>query len=87
MEFSPDNSDLVREIAEFIQHNISRFPEEELDTETPLISSGLIDSFNLIKLILFLEERYQVTIDPSEVIPSDFETIALTIGVVNERKS
>jgi acyl carrier protein len=35
-----------------------------LSAESPLFSSGLIDSFGLLELIAFLEDSYGVTIDP-----------------------
>lgn len=35
-----------------------------LSPESPLFSSGVIDSFGLLELIAFLEDTYGVTIDP-----------------------
>jgi acyl carrier protein len=35
-----------------------------LSAESPLFSSGVIDSFGLLELIAFLEDAYGVTIDP-----------------------
>jgi acyl carrier protein len=35
-----------------------------ISAESPLFSSGVIDSFGLLELIAFLEDTYGVTIDP-----------------------
>jgi acyl carrier protein len=35
-----------------------------LSAESPLFSTGVIDSFGLLELIAFLEDEYGVTIDP-----------------------
>jgi acyl carrier protein len=35
-----------------------------LGADSPLFSSGVIDSFGLLELIAFLEDAYGVTIDP-----------------------
>ena len=40
-----------------------------------LISSGLIDSLSILKLIGHLEEKLAVTIPPDDLQPDDFETI------------
>ena len=63
---------------------IERFIVEELlvgdsraqiTSDTSLISSGVIDSLSLIRLINFIEEHFRVTIEDEEVIPDNFETI------------
>jgi acyl carrier protein len=40
-----------------------------------LISSGLIDSLSLLRLIGSLEKKLSVTIPPDDLQPDDFETI------------
>ncbi len=42
-----------------------------------LISSGLIDSLSLLKLIGSLEKKLSVTIPPDDLQPDDFETIEI----------
>ena len=40
---------------------------DSLDDSTPLITGGVLDSIATIKLISFLEERFGVQIEPSEM--------------------
>ena len=40
---------------------------DSLDDSTPLITGGVLDSIATIKLIAFLEERFGVQIEPSEM--------------------
>jgi acyl carrier protein len=40
---------------------------DSLDDSTPLITSGVLDSIATIKLIAFLEERFGVQVEPSEM--------------------
>jgi acyl carrier protein len=49
----------------------------ELEPDTSLISSGIIDSLSLIRLINFIESRFNVTIEDDEVTPDNFETLNL----------
>lgn len=40
-----------------------------------LISSQNLDSLALLRLILFLEEQFGITIEDGELIPDNFQTI------------
>jgi len=47
----------------------------ELDADTPLVSSGLIDSFALIDVLLELEKVTERRIPASRVSPKDLNTV------------
>jgi len=38
----------------------------ELAVDTPLISSGVLDSLATVRLVAFLEDQYHITIEPHE---------------------
>ncbi|MBI4911757.1 MAG: acyl carrier protein [Acidobacteria bacterium] len=48
---------------------------EGVTLDTPLISSGLIDSLNVAKLLLLLEERFHRVVDPAEIGADNFDTL------------
>ena len=39
---------------------------EELAAETPLITGGILDSISTLKLVVFLEEQFQITVEAHE---------------------
>ncbi len=47
-----------------------------LRPETPLLSSGIIDSLRVAELLAVLGAKYGVAIDPSEVGVDNFDTAA-----------
>ena len=47
-----------------------------LDENTPLVSSGLIDSMALVDLLLELEKITHLRIPPSKVQPKDMDTVS-----------
>lgn len=47
-----------------------------IDPEASLISSGVIDSLALLRLINFVEEQFGVTVGDDEVVPDNFETLS-----------
>jgi len=56
---------------------IVRQPSSPLDEDTPLVSSGLIDSLGLLDVLVKLEELTQLRIPPGKVQPKDLDTVAL----------
>ena len=48
-----------------------------IDENTPLVSSGLIDSMTLVDLLVKLEDITRMRIPPGKVQPKDMDTIAL----------
>ncbi len=53
-----------------------RKPGLEIDENTPLVSSGLIDSMALVDLLLKLEELTRKRIPAAKVQPKDMDTVA-----------
>jgi acyl carrier protein len=51
-------------------------PGLALDENTPLVSSGLIDSMALIDLLVKLEDITHMRIPPGKVQPKDMDTVA-----------
>ena len=66
----------AQEMAEHIVRLI-RKPKVVIDENTPLVSSGLIDSMALVDLLLKLEDLTHMRIPPGKVQPKDMDTIAL----------
>jgi acyl carrier protein len=57
--------------------------EIHLDENTPLISSGIVDSFSMVSLKRFLEKKYQISIPDEEASPEAFNTVTSIIALVN----
>lgn len=60
---------------------------DELKDDTPLITGGVLDSIATVQLMLFLEERYGVTLEAHELDPEHLDTIADISGLVLSKQS
>ena len=60
--------------------------EMDLDENTSLISSGIVDSFSMVSLKRFLEKKYEITIPDAEASTEAFDTVASIIEIVNRHK-
>lgn len=49
--------------------------EEGLDVTDDLLSSGILDSMAMIKLISFAEETYNIKVAPEEMIIENFMSV------------
>jgi acyl carrier protein len=69
---------MTEEAQQMIEHIVQliRKPGVSLDENTPLVSSGLIDSMSLIDLLLKLEDLTHMRIPAGKVQPNDLDTVA-----------
>jgi acyl carrier protein len=47
----------------------------DIGPDTSLISSGVLDSLSLIRLINFVEDQFNLVVEDDDVVPDNFETI------------
>jgi acyl carrier protein len=76
-------------ILEYIKNEYLDEEEAEdmkLDENTPLISSGIVDSFSMVSLKRFLEKKYSVSLPDEEATPQAFDTVNNIIALVNKHK-
>jgi len=79
--------DIMNALSEFIARDILKQPSRRINPQDKLISSGLIDSFHLVDLALFIEDNFGVHIDDAELNASVFDTLDELVALVNERKA
>lgn len=68
---TPEAQQMMDHIATLI-----RKPNLTIDENTPLVSSGLIDSMALVDLLQKLEDLTHTRISPGKVQPKDLDTVA-----------
>lgn len=49
--------------------------DQEITPDTPLISSGIVDSFSMVSLKRFLEKKYSISIPDDRATPEAFDTV------------
>lgn len=74
---------MTNTILEYIRREfIEEGSDAEIDASSPLVSSGIIDSFSMLSLKLFLERRYGVLIPNEQATPRAFETVENIVALV-----
>jgi acyl carrier protein len=79
-------------MSEEMQQEITRFIVEEvlddadnLSPDQPLLT-GLLDSFGLMSLLAFIEERYDVAIPNNEVVTANFKSVEVLAAFVESKQ-
>ena len=74
-------------LSEYIRTQVLKRPRYELGDNDPLISSGLIDSFHLVDLSLFVEEAFGVRIDDTELNAETFDSLSELAALIRQRRA
>ena len=79
-------SDMKETIRNFIQSDIAN-DNESISYDTPLMSSGIIDSITALQLVSFLEDTFKIEFQPHEVDQENLETIYTIAKFVASKQS
>jgi acyl carrier protein len=63
-------------------------PEEDpsqLTEDTPLLTGGVLDSIATVKLVVFLEQQFNIEVQPHETVVDNLETIARIAAFVRTK--
>ena len=77
---------ITSSLAAFIAEKILKQPNRVIAGEDSLISSGLIDSFSLMDLALFVEDTFGVRIEDTELNADTFDTLTQLAALIESRK-
>ncbi len=78
--------DIIDLLADKIAKNLLKDPKLKLTSNEPLISSGLLDSFNLVDLALLVEDEFGVRIEDFELTSDTFDTLEELAQLIVERQ-
>ena len=76
--------DIEREIRSFLVNNFLFGRTEEWRDHVSLLGN-VIDSTGAIELVTFLQDRFAITVEDTEVVPENFDTLENVVAYV-ERK-
>jgi acyl carrier protein len=80
-------SDILEQISAYIATKIIKQPNRAIDPSEPLISSGLIDSFSLMDLALFVEDTFGVRVEDTELNADTFDNLTQLASLIESRKA
>jgi len=79
-------SDTITQLATFLATDILKQPDRTIAPDESLISSGLIDSFSLMDVALFVEDTFNVRIEDTELNADTFDNLTQLAALIESRK-
>ena len=80
------NDSLLSALEQYIASKILKQPNRKIEPNESLISGGLIDSFSLVDLALFVEDTFGIHIDDSELNAQTFDSLDQLVALIQSRQ-
>lgn len=79
-------TEIITALEQFIKSKILKQPSRKIDPGESIISSGLIDSFSLMDLALFVEDTFGVRIEDTELNANTFDNLTQLASLIESRQ-
>lgn len=76
---------IIEQLQRYIAQDILRGKDIGLDETTPLLEWGIISSLQMVKLMNFISQEFDVDIPPDKLIAEYFTTISSIASLVVEQ--
>ena len=79
-------SEVIPQLATFLAEKILKQPNRKIGADEALLSSGLIDSFSLMDVALYVEDTFGVRIEDTELNADTFDSLAQLAALIDSRR-
>ena len=79
-------SEMIPQLATFLAERILKQPNRKIAADEALLSSGLVDSFSLMDVALYVEDTFGVRIEDTELNADTFDTLTQLAALIDSRK-
>lgn len=74
-------------INDYISREIVQDPAVlPLSNDTSLLTGGILDSLSLLRLVVFLQDRFQLTVDETDLLPENFDSVNAICAYLRARE-
>jgi acyl carrier protein len=73
------------EILDYIKNEyLDEDDSREITYDTPLISGGIVDSFSMVSLKVYLETKFNIPIPDAKATPEAFDSVNNIVNLLGE---
>lgn len=69
-------------IAQNILFNNKGYPYQD---NTSFLDNGIVDSINVMELVMFVEETFHIKVKDEEIVPDNFDSVECLAHYVNSK--
>ena len=59
-------------------------PDVDFENEDSLVTGGILDSFDIISLVGMLNDEYDITIRPANLVPENFDSAKAMLELIEK---
>ncbi len=78
--------ELRAQLTEFFVETYYVASPDELQPDTPLLETGILDSTGVLELVAHLEERYGISIGDEDIVPENMNSIDRLSAFIASRR-
>lgn len=79
--------DIQEQVRAFVTTNFYVANPTALDNNASLLDQGIIDSTGVLEVIFFIEETFGITVEDSEMLPENLDSIDRIASFVARKKN
>lgn len=76
--------DIKEVVLEYVKKEYMDDDDEEITYDTPLISGGYVDSFSMVSLLVFLQNKFKIKIPADKATPEAFDSVNNIVALVKQ---
>lgn len=70
-----ENISISSKVVDFIKAEIQQDQTLEIDPQADLLATGMVESMSMMRLIQFIEDAFNISVDPEDLILENFVSI------------
>lgn len=78
--------DIKEQVRAFVTSNFYVADPAALDDGASLLDRGIIDSTGVLEVIFFIEENFGITVEDSEMLPENLDSIQRITQFISSKK-
>jgi acyl carrier protein len=82
-----NNADLAARLVDMIANEVVVHHDEVVRADTDLLMTGLVDSLGVVRIVGWMEDELDLSIDPTDVTLDNFQTVERMVAYVGRRAS
>jgi acyl carrier protein len=79
-------SEIREQVRTFVRSNFYVPEGVTLSDESSLLEHGIIDSTGVLELVTFIEDSFGISVEDSEMVPENLDSVASIASFVNGKK-
>jgi acyl carrier protein len=73
--------------AQLREYISATFFVDQFDDDDSFLRAGIIDSTGMLELIDFVEQRFEIDIDESELVPANLDSLSNLVAFIERKRA